>query len=184
MKRLLPSLILTVPFFIGCPGGESSDDSAAALLLLGAGETTQATCSLVSAHGTTVMPLLQLSGSSSVKVPAVADNHGHWTAVAVPSAKNGTTVTFSFDPRYTPGGPSMLFVYLAGSCPIDADGQNGDDTEDDTAMSTAGYAATNYSWNNSTFTLSVNATGAGKNLIIVAAPTADPTGGTVTRTDP
>lgn len=184
MKRLLTSLVLTVPFFIGCPGGESSDDGAAALLLLGAGETAQATCSLVSGHGTTVMPLLRLSGTSSVTIPTVADNHGHWAAVAIPSAENGTAVTFSFDPKYTPGGPSMLFVYLAGGCPIDADGQNGDDTEDDTAMSIAGYAAANYSWNNGTFTLTVNATGAGKNLIIVAAPTADPTGGTVTRTDP
>lgn len=103
MKRFLPSLILTVPFFIGCPGGESSDDSAAALLLLGAGETTQATCSLVSAHGTTVMPLFTLTGDRSVTAQVQDNAHAHWMAFSIPNVQDGTEVDFSFDPKYTPG---------------------------------------------------------------------------------
>lgn len=182
MKRFLPSLILTVPFFIGCPGGESSDDSAAALLLLGAGETTQATCSLVSAHGTTVMPLFTLTGDRSVTAQVQDNAHAHWMAFSIPNVQDGTEVDFSFDPKYTPGGPAMLFVYYTSACPIDDDGA-GSDTDGETAM--GGASTANFTWDNTQFKLTVTAAGAGKgDMIIIAAPTANPSGGTVTRNDP
>lgn len=175
MKRLLPSLLLTVPLFIGCPGGESSDDdTAAAFLLLAAGGQT--TCILTSAnHGTTEMPLITLNGTSSATVPATSDSHAHWFAVAVPAVKEGTTVTFSFAPEYTPGGPSMLFVYETGSCPL----------HDSTPSEIHGSGSTTLTaWDSSKHELSVGADGAGKDLIIVGAPATSPTGETVTRTDP
>lgn len=175
MKRLLPSLILTVPFFIGCPGGESSDDSAAALLLLGAGESVEPTiCSWTTAAGpstvTLSLPLVTVRGSGSASVPTVAasGSGAHWVAFRFPAVKAGTVISFNFNPKYT--HQTDLDGYAVLNCPIDT--VNAPTTATFTSF-TGTYAGTS----------TVNITAPG-DVIFIGGPTADPTGGTVTRNDP
>lgn len=170
MKRFLPSLILTVPLFIGCPGGESSDDSAAALLLLGAGESDPTTCNYQTTHGTTVATALTVRADGSGTVPSTtASGSGtYWTAVIIPAVKSGTTITFNYNPAYT--HTHVVTVYESSGCPI-VDG-----TTPSFADFNAVYGATT--------TITIQPAGAGKNIIILSSPNSDPSGKTVTRTDP
>jgi hypothetical protein len=170
MKRFLPSLILTVPFFIGCPGGESSDDSAAALLLLGAGESDPTTCNYQTTHGTTVATALTVrtDGAGTVPSTTASGSGTFWTAVIIPAVKSGTTITFNYNPAYVHTG--AVTVYESSGCPI-VDG-----TTPSFADFNASYGATT--------TITIQPAGAGKNIIILSSPNSDPSGKTVTRTDP
>ncbi len=175
MKRLLPSLLLTVPLFIGCPGGESSDDdTAAAFLLLAAGAGEPTTCQWTTEAGdpssptilTLTIPMVTVRGSGTATVPNVsaAGSGAHWVAYRFPSVKAGTKITFNFDPTYSHA--PTLSGYAAGNCPIDTG------TAEFTGH-TGSYGATS--------TVDITAPG---DVIFIGGPTADPTGGTVTRTDP
>jgi hypothetical protein len=179
MKRFLPSLILSVPFFIGCQGGKSSDDSAAALLLLAAGDSSP-TCSITHNGNTYQIPTVRLSGNSSATLPTVPKvaNHAHFAAVLLPAVKQGTTVTFGSDPKYAPGGPSMILGYTQTNCPTEPGNA-------DNAMSNNGFNATNYTYNDSQKKITFNAAGNNKDMIIIMGPkTTDPSGATITRNDP
>ncbi|KAB2931527.1 MAG: hypothetical protein F9K24_13090 [Leptonema illini] len=184
MKRFLPSLILTVPFFIGCPGGESSDDSAAALLLLSAAgggcSTASETCAYTAAGGpsgstTLNAPMIALSGSGCATMPTVTPSGSgtYWTAYRFPAVKAGTVIKFDFNPGYVHTGTVM--GYETSSCPIDS--VNAPVTTSFTAF-TASYG--------STTTITITAAGAGKDVIFIGGPAAanNPSGKTVTRTDP
>lgn len=175
MKRFLPSLVLTVPFLIGCPGGESSDDdSAAALLLLAAGGGEPTTCQWTTASGdpssptvyTLTIPMVTIRGSGTATVPNVsaAGSGAHWVAYRFPSVKADTKITFDFDPTYSHA--PTLSGYAAGNCPIDTGTAK-------FTNHTGTYGATS----------TVDITAAG-DVIFIGGPTTNPAGKTVTRTDP
>ncbi len=88
-------------------------------------------------------------------------------------------MTFGSDPKYAPGGPtSMILGYTQTNCPTESGNA-------DTAMSNAGFNGTNYAYNDATKTITFNATGNNKDMIIIMGPgTTDPSGATITRNDP
>lgn len=166
--------------------GSSDEENALLALALTAGPTN---CDVTSSRGTVTMPLVNVGSDSTATASAVLDDASgkYWTAVRLTGVQNGTTVQFGYDPKYAPGGPGTFIVtYVTNSCPITDQDTNSDpagDTESDNAASGAGFNATNYSYNDTTKTVTFNATAAGKDFIITTGVDADPAGQSITRTN-
>jgi hypothetical protein len=184
-KRLALSagaLLVAGLALVGCKPEEETNDDEILLLGVAAAFLPQNPGSCSFTFGSTTVPIQEysLAANSSSSFPnGFTTAFRRWAAIKIPAAANGTTVAFNYSPFYDSSSLGNIFlVYEASGCPID----NSTTTDwNRTADLSSARTPTNYTVSGNTFTF--NASGAGKNFVIVSANRSGTGTESVTRTN-
>ena len=125
---------------------------------------------------------LEQNSTDTATLSFTSSTTRNWSAISVPSAQDGTTITFDFNPAYRPPfgyDADISLAYITNECPITSSTPTDYNVND--ALN-APIDPTNYAFNTTSFTFNNNAQG--QNFFIIAAPALTQTTGTVTRSDP
>lgn len=137
-------------------------------------------CSFTFGSRTVPIQELDLAANSSTSFPnGFTILFKSWAALKIPTVANGTTVAFNYAPWYVTGGNTFFLVYNESGCPL-TNSSNADFNYTFPDLQST-RTPTNYSVSGNTITF--NATGAGKNFVVVSAASSRSGTESVTRTN-